>query len=839
MFRFTLKKSLLTVIIIIGLSGIVALIVNSRNFLDIAYESQRRSTNKIIHNNVSNALHELRRLSTQMGFDLQREPLFKTAFKANDIAEIQHTFDDQFAQYYTTANILSLQKIYIFDKQFNLMTMSSHGYKVTQDDPVICRKIIIQAKPRKGAERSKRIEGLCLYNDTAFHGTLLPVGLIPKAYIMIVTDPSFSIKQLEDSLSSPIQIAHRSGEIAYQSSNWPTARDMDDYLLVTHYHTLDNLMHGDQNEEQSRNYAFKVATAESTSHFTDRIQNSVNLSTMISAGFFVAALLGAILILNLTLRPLNNLQRAANSFLKGKREPIAEGGFAEIEDVTHAYNSMITHVSELITQLEDSRNKEQHANLAKSHFLANMSHELRTPLSSIIGYSEMLREENHSLKQEKHYLDTIINSGHHLQQLINDILDMSKVEAGKLEIEKVSFDLQELLFEVSSIMNINAEQKNLKFETILCSAIPKTICSDPLRLKQILINLCSNAFKFTEQGKVTIEIEYFSDVNKLLFRIKDTGTGIVQSEIDKLFKPFQQASTTIHNRFAGTGLGLALSKQLVQLLGGDISVTSEPGVGSNFTFNINTGKQESIEYIDKLEAGSKRGIENTLPPMLMRLCGRVLVAEDNPTLQDLIKVQLAHTRAIVVIANNGLEALQQASQFDFDLILMDMQMPLMDGIQTTQELRKLGIKSPIYALTANAMVEEKEKYLSIGCDGYLAKPIDKPKLYDTLMKTLPVMNSRASDRKPESEDLSGIIRLFKNSIPETKNKLQQLMATSDLLELREVLHELKAIAGSLELEKLTRLTTALELDARKNNANKVLSKIPELIAVLDEIIDET
>jgi len=392
----------------------------------------------------------------------------------------------------------------------------------------------------------------------------------------------------------------------------------------------------------------------------------------------------------------------------------------------------------------------QAANAAKSEFLANMSHEIRTPMTAILGFADLLADEVVGAGDAAHrqeWIETIRRNGRHLLSIINDILDLSKIEAGKMVAERVDVDPRRLLLQVESLMAVKAEAKGLVLRVEQLSPLPSTIRSDPLRLRQILVNLVGNAIKFTERGEVVIAAaldESASDGPLLRVEVIDTGVGIAAEELARLFGAFEQGDASTTRRFGGTGLGLRISKTLAELLGGDVSATSEPGVGSVFTVRIATGPLDGVPRVDPETLSAviiepkreQRGVD--CKEMVLRGV-RLMLVEDGPDNQRLIAHHLRNAGAVVTIHENGLEALVGMTADGTsdgplreppacDLVLTDMQMPEMDGYTLARALRQRGWTGPIIALTAHAMSGDAARCYAAGCDGYIAKPVDRSRL---------------------------------------------------------------------------------------------------------------
>jgi len=394
------------------------------------------------------------------------------------------------------------------------------------------------------------------------------------------------------------------------------------------------------------------------------------------------------------------------------------------------------------------------ANAAKSHFLANMSHEIRTPMNAIIGFSDILLHEGLDAAQREP-ISIIRDSGEHLLQLINDILDFSKIEAGKLPIEMADCSLKQLLTQIEALLRHKALNKGLTFAIHEHATLPARIRTDAYRLQQCLVNLVSNAIKFTDQGQVFVRVN-LEDRDGLLcirFDVEDTGIGIPAQKQQDIFASFTQVDSSTTRQYGGVGLGLSITKQLAELLGGELSVSSEEGVGSVFSLSIPVGMDvpSQLPWQENGSACDTRDCADTREFPI--LTGRVLLAEDVKTNQLLCKSLLNHMGLEVSIAEDGEEALRKALTESYDIILMDIQMPVKNGFEATMALRKRGISTPIIALTANAMQGGDRKCLAAGCTDYLAKPVDCQALAAKLQQHLPAQGDVAQLSRVETTKL--------------------------------------------------------------------------------------
>ena len=420
------------------------------------------------------------------------------------------------------------------------------------------------------------------------------------------------------------------------------------------------------------------------------------------------------------------------------------------DDLDRQVHERTEELTKANAQLTSAKEAAESANLAKSEFLANMSHELRTPMTAILGYSDIILEDERFQKVGTEHtaaIETIKRNGEHLLGIINDILDLSKIEAGLMIISPIPFSPRQLINEVLSLIRVRADMKGLTVRVDYETPIPECVQADATRLKQALINLLGNAIKFTEVGEVRLVISSLPTEEGVLLQadVVDTGLGITPEQASRLFKPFMQADSSTARRFGGTGLGLTISKRLAQMLGGDVVlVDTQPGQGSRFRLTIKAIQLDAREMEKDLSAqdrsagqgktsgqGERRGDP-------LRGC-RILLAEDGPDNQRLIRHVLSKSGAQVQVVGNGRLAMDVAitahkESQPFDVILMDMQMPIMDGYEATRQLRRVGYTGPIIALTAHAMLGDRQKCVAAGCNDYATKPIDRRVLAETIRR---------------------------------------------------------------------------------------------------------
>lgn len=567
---------------------------------------------------------------------------------------------------------------------------------------------------------------------------------------------------------------------------------------------------------------------------------------------------------------LNNKQQKASIKLRDEIIPVQDKVFLGLTSMLDAHNDLISEELEEVTELNDKEfittiamgslaliiaalamfyvlrhytlterllNQQQtlaeQANKAKSDFLANMSHEIRTPLTAIIGFSERQMIAGMDEVERVTLSGAVVRNGKHLLQLISDILDISKIEAGQLEIEHISTSIFESLYELESIIGFKARDKGLEFKINYQFPLPKYISTDPIRLKQILINLCSNAIKFTEHGEILINV-CLNDKNQTIeFEVQDTGVGMNGRVLKKIFKPFTQADSSTTRKFGGTGLGLTISKQLAEKMGGKLSCSSVKHEGSCFKLilpilDINNSEMVASEDDIKLNEYEQPDYN------IHALKGKILLAEDSLDNQHLISMYVENTGAEITVVSNGEEAVEQGLSHDFDLVLMDMQMPVMDGIEAIELLRASGFSKPIVTLTANVMLEDKQRCINAGADDFLSKPIDIPMFYRMLNKYLEKQDGNKSVKSNqelvEGEVYQEIVETFIENLPSMLTKLEQGIEQGNWKVVDKISHKLKGMGGSFGHDIITEKSKLINDLCREKQYDSIR-------AIFDELTD--
>jgi signal transduction histidine kinase/CheY-like chemotaxis protein len=678
------------------------------------------------------------------------------------------------------------------------------------------------------------------------------------------------------------KLGYLSGKDGRQSDHTQLERRVNDY-----YHTIST----------SRIYC-TVLLEEISDVVSDQIDRQTTHTRLVVFVFSIVIVISMVFFLMRIQRgsyiyqhELEQLVRQRTSELEAEKTEV-ETVKLQVEQADHQLKESLGHANLVAQQAAE-------ASLARNEFLANTSHGIRTPMNAIIGFSEILAEEENLTEQQKKQVRIIRDSSKHLLQLINDILDFSKIEAGKLEVKITDCKVMDILAAVETLMCPAAMEKKLQFEIMPSGSLPEFIRTDPTRLKQCLINLVSNAIKLTDKGYVHVRVSWedHGDKSSIKFDVEDTGAGISSEEQHRIFEPFsaypvetaagtRQVVSSVMPELSSTGLGLSIARYLAELLGGNITVSSTIGKGSVFSLVVPTGVPqvgvaEHGGSVASAEGSQKLSSEKDHP----KLRGRILIAEDSLTNQTLIKLLLEKLGLEAVIVENGQQAVEKAMTEKFDVILMDIQMPVMNGFEATRNLRQGGIKAPIVAVTACAMKGDDEKCFSAGCSDYIPKPVDRRKLMETLSKYLSVAGAdhhddsagtapQKSDQaaqpqaqqaaNPQVQETAGtfgspsdieldwqllmerlgseelvdeIMPIFLKDNTERMKMLIQAMEKVDQKEIKFYAHSLKGATATIGAAKISEAAKQLELASRDGDSSKYKPLFDEINVRFARLID--
>ena len=529
------------------------------------------------------------------------------------------------------------------------------------------------------------------------------------------------------------------------------------------------------------------------------------------------------------------------AYLKAHRAKLRE----KAEYSRHLENQVVLRTSELTTankELVVAKAAAEAGDQAKGTFIATMSHELRTPMTAIIGFAESILEDSIDSFERQRRIDKILRNANHLLQLMNNVLDISKIEVKRLDLEHIAVQPVWLLQELQELIGQQASEKQLTLDIQYHYPIPAKIHADPTRLKQILLNLCNNAIKFTAKGGITIDVSANQTDNTLHFNVKDTGIGIAQDKLVSVFEAFSQADSSTTRKFGGTGLGLSISKQLCHAMKGEMTLASEEGQGSQFSFYISMGEPPVSEWLQDAQAITD-SMQNrpTKAFTVPSLSGHVLLAEDWVDNQELIQMYIKRCGVQVTLAENGQQAIEAALAQSFDLILMDVQMPEVDGIEATQILRATGFSNPIIALTANVSKGDIEQYLTHGFDNHLSKPIEREAFYQTLAANLPAAGEAVVEGNSEEqhdETYLALVASFLERLPTLMDSIEQAAEQQNWQQMSGLLHNLKGLGGSFGYPALSQMAQPMVETLEAGQNQQALAHLVELKHIAANITEE-
>jgi len=783
-----MRTSLAVTIFVMGALAMTLAVVTGSVYRQLALDNQRDAISDMIRLEAQDALARHLEHVRDLAQSIQHNPLFRAAFDSKDAARLQEQLDSQFHRYFVTAGVIRLEKLYAYDLDLKLLTASSEG-TTNGGGQVICPGIRARAQARKGPERLTTLDEICIHRNRPYHAVLIPVGgLRPKGYLQVVTDPSHTLMMTEKTLGFPIQLRFPDGTVAYQADAWPDAFKTS---LVAE-HRLQASAGGTA--------LLISAARDLRDHFVelDHTRNLVLLIAGVIA--LLTGALAMLVLRETTLKPMQALQEQLSKIREDKKhlgEQMVVKGSPEFRDLATGFNEMTTALKELyhdisesnrllaseiaerkaieqelrrahdelekrvdertarlnaanenlLAEIEQRKQAEQaliaakeeaeSANQAKSQFLSRMSHELRTPLNAILGFGQLLEEEPRDTLTalQREWLQHINQSGWHLLSLVNEILDLARIESGKMEVHREAVELAPLVVQCTNIMKLTAAERHITLTIAMTPCEAVVVLADPTRLKQVLLNLLSNAVKYNHEGGTILLSCAVLPSGEIRIAIKDSGPGIPEAQQDQLFQPFSRLDAD-KQCIEGTGIGLAISKQLMELMGGAIGVESTPGDGSTFWIAFPPDAIGGSSPLAKAESA------DTAPAVQDRTVASVLYIEDNPSNLLLVKnILRQHLPNVGLLEAHTAElGLQLARAMQPNVILMDINLPGMSGHDALAVLKDYPETRdiPVLAVSADAIPADVERGLRAGFYDYVTKPIAFKELIGKLEQALGV-----------------------------------------------------------------------------------------------------
>lgn len=521
--------------------------------------------------------------------------------------------------------------------------------------------------------------------------------------------------------------------------------------------------------------------------------------------------------------------------LVSKFTSIAKRNIASSESLEQKILQRTEQLENVNTDLEKLAQDLTSAGEAKNTFLVNMSHEMRTPLTAIIGYADGLAQGDIVAEEKNKALTVIRKNGEHLLAIINDLLDISKIENDSLEVESKPFDPLAMMQDIAVMTAAQVEQKHLKFSVLYRLPLPCEVCSDAKRVRQILLNIINNAVKFTHQGEIEVMVNVAGP--KMVFSVSDTGIGMNQSQLDLIFQAFSQEDLTKSRQYGGLGLGLNIAKSLADKLNAQIEVSSTQGQGSTFTVSFDMGLDNKAHWIEnqpQLDQWLKKiSQEQQSSEQLPQIGGDILLAEDHPDNQKLFIRLLERMGLDVTAVDNGYQAVQATLENDFDVILMDIQMPEMDGLKAFELISASGTDVPVIALTANAMKADVDLYMGMGFKDHIAKPIDREYFAQTILKYLNIESK--VEMSLEIDEMDEIKQQFVVRLVKRVDDIRAAEAKQDWEDIGKHAHAIKGSAGMFGFDHLGSLGASLELSVKNNEQDLCRTHLSELLDVCEQI----
>jgi signal transduction histidine kinase len=608
----SLRNILISIILVMGLVSAGLIAVSENIFRQLVHESEQVALSDLVWLKIDDLINEHFDKTKKLGLSLQSEAIIRKSIQDGELDKISKLLNSQFHQYFVTAGIIDLEKIYVLDKKYNYLAESTEVIGKTGASNLPCMGVLAQARARKGAKRLKPMYFFCSEVDQHYNFlTIVPIGtLSPKGYVVLLTDFSSVLEKIDRDLGIPVLLRYPDGVDAYQSQAWDELGMSEAHISVKH-----ELKDGDGG------VVLQVFVRRNIAAFQQQWDKTGLYVLLAAIIFILLAVIGSFFVLKRGLYPLEQLRYAAERLSQGVFQKVSTTSYPEIDIPIRSFNNMAEKITQLIGRLESeiqerksaekeledhrdhlevlvkgrtedlaiARDEAMAASNAKGTFLANMSHELRTPLNAIVGYSELAQDDIGDGKTDATLddLNKIIKSGKHLTELINGILDLSKIEAGKMDLEYSTFEVIPFIHETTDSVKLLIGEKSNAFEVNISDDI-NVVTADHTKLRQSIINLLSNAAKFTSNGTVrldvTQEVEQHGDW--IVFSVTDSGIGISKDIQDRLWVDFTQANSSTTREYGGTGLGLSISKRFCEMMGGSIMLESEEGKGAKFTIRL-------------------------------------------------------------------------------------------------------------------------------------------------------------------------------------------------------------------------------------------------------------
>ena len=788
----SIQVVLVAIVLTMAITGMGLLLHNSMQYQDLVYQNKRISVTSHLVNQANHLIESSIRDITDVGMKLQSKRNFRNALKEKRVGSLRKIIDNEFNQYIFTTGEIALQRIYVLDKSLNLLAKSRKGMVHHNDDEIMCKRVINKAEIRVGPNRLKTIKLLCDQEGTAHLAILNSVGSFKvQGYILYIVDPASLLRSLGSRLGMATQILNPNGSVAHATEDWEDVAhdDQSNYLNV--YHAI---------RDDNHQPILFINILHDLKDFNLSLNKTENSSLYTAALIFCLAIALSFILLNAVIKALRSIKRGAVSLSKGEFKTVEKTRISEFNILIDSFNGMASDITALIEKLNVAKQQSEHANQSKSVFLANMSHEIRTPMNAVLGYTQILMRDQELPQQYHRPLESIEKAGNHLLALINDILDLSKIEAGAIELHPEDFSIHELIDGMADMFEFRCKQNGLIWNLENQLKSHELVYGDQNKLRQILVNFLSNAIKFTSHGGITLKV---SDKDGFYdFEVTDTGIGISSADMMNVLKPFQQAEAGIKK--GGTGLGLAISKHQLELMGSELHITSQPGRGSTFSFSICLPPANSKATIRRIKRSNNH-----------RVLGNgslvdALVVDDVKDNREVMG-QLLHSSGVFVrTAQNGKEALEKIDEQVPDIVFMDIRMPVMGGTEAMEHIKNKYPDVICIAVTSSVLYHERAGYMEKGFDDLIGKPFRFDRVINCMEEFLGVS---FIEEKPDSTDETQI-----NKENEQPGDIKNIQVPEDLY------HKLKE---AVEINAITDMELIVDQLKKLNDDTRYLAGLLE------------
>ncbi len=761
-----LRLTLVTGIALLALSETALLFISANTYRDLAFENHRQALAELIGASVANRLQVLEEHALDFAKSIQTRELVREGRTSHDTQPLIALLNNQFHQYFNTSGLAKLEKIFVLDTDLAVVAASTEHVEWIGSSDFICSHVVETARNRTGTDRLKSVTELCAYGGRAHMAVLVPVGTFrPSGYLLLVVNPAFNLTEVADALGIPLRVVHDGGDEEFRSERWPGDRDLGQYLIADYRlrdHRGVTLLH--------------VHAARDIEPFQTRVQNTtwvvVVVAALLSGPLFIAAFI-----------VFNRMAGRTTALIAALEQEVSERKNAE--------------KALLAAKLEAEK-----ANQAKSQFLANMSHEIRTPMNAVLGYAQILDRDASLDDKHRRTVNVILRSGNHLLDIINEILDLSKIEAGRAELHETVFDLGALIRDIGSMFELRCLEKGLVWQIVG----PKDdgrlwVRGDQGKLKQVLINLLGNAVKFTEKGHVSLTVEQRA-TGRFAFEVTDTGPGIRPEQHQKIFESFFQAD--YGRKMGGTGLGLAISRRHVELMGGSLQIKSYPPMGATFFFDIPLAIEATTAEAAGRYLASNEYEWNDVT---------ALVLDEIDANRDVL-TQLLQQAGLKVDQAAGLEeGLACIEKRRPDVVFVDARLVESEGLLKLTQIRQQQAASIVFViLTASTFVHDEQRFVDAGCDAMVTKPFDIRELLAITASLLKLKPLRVTATAP-AEAAAGDINW--DVLPdETVARIREFAELGLIGEVRGAINELAAVSadGKQLAERLRAAAENYDLD---------------------------